>query len=222
MLRLASDTDDTFEPYTETVSIIPTPDGLCGIKVSSGGNYTDENGQQWICDEIVKYADGSGKRIQRIYKHKVTNVDVYNAPRAFIDLPLDMMMYDNSNNVLSACNRFITVKHTGVVTNTDNSCGGQQTNYAFRSDSLGLTTKEEWAEWFAENETIIYYVLTEPIITDLSAEEIAEIEKLYTFYPITNISNDADCGMSITYFADAKNYIDQRLALIESAMLNNI
>ena len=27
-----------------------TPDGLPGLPAESGGNYTDENGQQWICD----------------------------------------------------------------------------------------------------------------------------------------------------------------------------
>ena len=29
-----------------------TPNGLPGIPVASGGNYTDANGQAWICDEI--------------------------------------------------------------------------------------------------------------------------------------------------------------------------
>lgn len=161
MIRLASDTDDTFEPYTETTSTIPTPDGLCGIKVSIGGNYTDENGQQWIADEIVKYADGSGKRIKRIGV-----IESYN-------------------------NEEVT---TGYMSTTGQLANGAK----------------------------VIYILPTPIITDLNAEEIAEIEKLYTFYPVTNISNDADCGMSITYMADAKNYIDNRLALIESAIINNI
>lgn len=31
---------------------IQTPNGLPGIPVDSGGNYTDETGQQWICDEV--------------------------------------------------------------------------------------------------------------------------------------------------------------------------
>lgn len=42
-----------FEPYkvpqTMTINI---PNGLLGKSVSSGGNYTDENGQQLVCDEI--------------------------------------------------------------------------------------------------------------------------------------------------------------------------
>lgn len=31
---------------------ISTPNGLPGIPVDSGGNFTDETGQQWICDEV--------------------------------------------------------------------------------------------------------------------------------------------------------------------------
>lgn len=53
-----------FEPYkpiqTFTAS---TPDSLPGIPVTSGGNYTDENGQQWACDEI-DFA--SGVKVTRI------------------------------------------------------------------------------------------------------------------------------------------------------------
>lgn len=29
-----------------------TPNSLPGIKVKTDGNYTDSNGQQWICDEV--------------------------------------------------------------------------------------------------------------------------------------------------------------------------
>lgn len=52
MIRHAS-TDPAYEPYKDGGSVaLSTPNGLPGIPVSSGGNYTDENGQQWICDEI--------------------------------------------------------------------------------------------------------------------------------------------------------------------------
>ncbi len=42
-----------------------TPNGLPGIPVTSGGNYTDENGQQWICDEVDF---GRGVYVQRVDK----------------------------------------------------------------------------------------------------------------------------------------------------------
>ena len=43
----------SYEPYhTPQTLILSTPNGLPGIMVTSSGNYTDENGQQWICDEV--------------------------------------------------------------------------------------------------------------------------------------------------------------------------
>ena len=42
-----------YEPDYEPQQLITTtPNGLCGIPVSSGGNYTDKDGRQWRCDEI--------------------------------------------------------------------------------------------------------------------------------------------------------------------------
>ena len=58
------------EPHRSQSITIPTPEGLHGIPVSSGGNYTDSKGQQWVCDEI-DFA--RGKRVQRIAK-----IDSYN------------------------------------------------------------------------------------------------------------------------------------------------
>lgn len=55
-----------YEPYHEPQSMsVATPNGLPGIPVTSGGNYTDENGQQWICDEVDL---GRGVYVQRVDK----------------------------------------------------------------------------------------------------------------------------------------------------------
>lgn len=50
------------EPNNETFPM-STPNGLPGIPVESGGNYTDESGQQWIAD-VKDY--GTGKYTQNI------------------------------------------------------------------------------------------------------------------------------------------------------------
>lgn len=52
MVRLASISDATFVPYNGITSAIPTPNGLPGIPVSSGGNYIDTGETRWICDTI--------------------------------------------------------------------------------------------------------------------------------------------------------------------------
>lgn len=57
------ETATEYEPRSAKTLTVQTPNGLAGIPVDFGGNYTDEFGQNWICDE-VDY--GQGKRIQRI------------------------------------------------------------------------------------------------------------------------------------------------------------
>ena len=62
-----------FEPYKGVTASITSALPLCGIPVSEGGNYTDSTGQQWVCDELVYNADGTGKIIKRTAK-----IDSYN------------------------------------------------------------------------------------------------------------------------------------------------
>lgn len=46
-------TATSYQPYREPQTLtINTSNGLCGIPVGTGGNYTDSTGQQWICDEV--------------------------------------------------------------------------------------------------------------------------------------------------------------------------
>ena len=67
-LRLTAVKELPFEPYKPVQTLtIPTPNGLPGIKVDKDGNYTDETGQQWVCDEIDLER---GKYVQRIYNCK--------------------------------------------------------------------------------------------------------------------------------------------------------
>ena len=223
-----------YEPYKETLSTIPTTD-FAGIPVSIGGNYTDSNGQQWIANEIRKYVDGSGEYVKRVKKVIYDGVNVKfdsksssNKTNAFYkdSITTDFKSPSTSNvlaNIL--CSHFKTGTYNngysqGVV------CVYGYSNLTNIYFSFGLeselTTVELANAWLLENPMTVYYELAEPIRTPLTAEEIAEIEKLSTFYPVTNISNDADCGMEVSYLADSKLYIDNRLAQIEAALVNNI
>nr|DAH83819.1 MAG TPA: nucleoid-associated protein [Caudoviricetes sp.] len=58
-------TATAYSPYREQLLTLPTPNGLPGIPVTSGGNYTDENGHQWVCDEVDF---GKSVKVQRIDK----------------------------------------------------------------------------------------------------------------------------------------------------------
>lgn len=65
-----------YEPYKPAQTlIIPTPGGLPGISVSSGGNYTDENGQQWVTDEVDLEKGVYIKRIEKIASYNNESIN---------------------------------------------------------------------------------------------------------------------------------------------------
>lgn len=64
-VSLTRDKTTAYSPYREQLLTLPTPNGLPGIPVPSGGNYTDQNGQQWVCDEVDLER---GVKVQRVDK----------------------------------------------------------------------------------------------------------------------------------------------------------
>ena len=205
-----------YQPYKETLSTIPTPNGLAGIKVSSNGNYTDSNGQQWICDEIVKYADGSGEYVQRIgqleFDDSTTFMD-YNLSNGVF--AFNYMQYTDFK-VQSRVAMFDCLTRRNINDLKNRNIGYEKLNDGFIYINLfgRETTLSEVREYLVEHPIKMQSELATPITTPLTAEELAEIS---TFYPITNISNDFDCGMSVKYNCDSKNYIDKQLAEMEKA-----
>ena len=54
---------------------IQTPNGLPGIPVDSGGNYTDASGQQWVCDEMDFARGVYVQRVQKITSYTDEDID---------------------------------------------------------------------------------------------------------------------------------------------------
>lgn len=75
-----SATYDDFEPHISTTATITSALPLCGIPVDSDGNYTDSIGQQWVADELVYNADGTGSIIKNTAKIESYNGEAITAP----------------------------------------------------------------------------------------------------------------------------------------------
>ena len=70
---------------TQTLTL-PTPNGLPGIPVTSGGNYTDENGQQWVCDEVDF---GKSVKVQRVDKAAFDSTKTLVEQNAILVTPIE-------------------------------------------------------------------------------------------------------------------------------------
>lgn len=76
----------SYSPYREQLLTLSTPNGLPGIPVTSGGNYTDQNGQQWICDEVDLER---GVKVQRVDKAAFDSTKTLAEQNAILATPIE-------------------------------------------------------------------------------------------------------------------------------------
>lgn len=183
---------------------------LPGIPVTSGGNYTDSDGQQWICDEIDLER---GVYVQRLY-------------RANPDFTSAVVMAPSSGHTEGRVNtntRFVT---NGMCDRfVYSQAGSAKERFAVLEDGAiyftikGELTADAWRAKMTELSPEILVRLATPIETPLTAEEIAAFKALRTNYPNTTILNDAGAWMSVKYNADTKTYVEnpKTLKLVDSS-----
>lgn len=243
MIRLASVSDATYEPYTGgipapnpgysqslisvgdrgiiTVKVgasetdgssqiltVSTPNGLSGIPVTTGGNYTDENGQQWICDEVDFE---SGEYVQRIECVTLDELSIVHKSSAagggyghYIVYTGGSSFYDKLGNACPLlCSKFGTRPDGGqswgvlntVFLNRDNN------GFYFVMDAPDVETAKA-----ALVGTKIIYAISEEKRIALSAEELDQYAALHTVSPSTTIYNDSGAGMAVSYMPESKPY----------------
>lgn len=75
-----------YSPYREQLLTLPTPGGLPGIPVASGGSYTDSTGQQWMCDDVDLER---GVRVQRVDKAAFDSTKPLAEQNAILATPIE-------------------------------------------------------------------------------------------------------------------------------------
>ena len=83
----------------------------------------------------------------------------------------------------------------------------------------GITTDEEGRQWLESNDIIIIAQASAPEYIPLAASEQAQLNALTMYAGTTEITNNGGCTMELTYTADTKTYIDNKLAAISAAMI---
>lgn len=179
-----------YEPYREQLLTLPTPNGLPGIPVTSGGNYADSQGQQWICDEVNLER---GVKVQRVYK---VDVDGENTKFEQVDnyanistRGLPIALYDVDQRIFAIA----------TFTNLPwyyNTFSGQFLYLiaANLADQLNESCKKQLGK--------IYYALATPIETPLTSDELASYKALVAYGPDTVVQAGDGAGIKLDYQRD--------------------
>ena len=179
-----------YEPYREQLLTLPTPNGLPGIPVTSGGNYTDQSGQQWVCDEVDLER---GVKVQRIYKVDVDGENVkFEQAGDYANLVprgLPIALYANGQKTY-AISTFTSLSWFF------NTVNGQFLYLiaANLADQLNASCKKQPGK--------VYYALATPIETPLTATELAAYKALTAYGPDTVVQAGDGAGIKLGYQRD--------------------
>ena len=177
-----------YEPYIESTTTISTPNGLPGIPVTSGGNYTDSTGQQWICD-YIDFANG--KYVQMVHKQILTQNDSYVMQQENI-----VRGYTNAKSVPGGA-----IISTHLKSGPYGGIGSINVGYSGKQIYFSLfATIDDFKAILGDAGMTVYYELAEPIETDLTEEQLTAYAALHTNYPNTTIYNDAGADMEVKYY----------------------
>lgn len=174
---------------TQTITL-STPNGLPGIPVTSGGNYTDQNGQQWVCDEVDLER---GVKVQRVNAVDLStcritgNTTLGVTKRLAIRLPLKGKDY----TAKALCNRLPYL----VSFTNDTFHFYVDVNNAQVFIPIGAKNPEE-------GEYILFYILDAPIETPLTPDEIAAYKALTSYAPDTVVQAGDGAGVKLGYQRD--------------------
>lgn len=206
-----------YESYFNQSLILSTPNGLPGIKVDSGGNYTDTTGQQWVTDEIDLER---GKYIQRVKKLKPLKQIVFNKRDengrcSVFDIGIFREIFKRGD--IPAISSIAKWSTWG---NKEDNTFALATEGIYYKDSA--KTLEEVNALFEKIGTNfeVCGVLETSVEHDLALETISSFKSLHTNYPTTSVSNNGDAEMELTYIADTKSYIDQKIEPVIKSIVN--
>lgn len=194
---------------------------LHGIPVSSGGNYTDANGQQWICDEVDLKR---GVYVRRVEAIELTGKETWSLNSQASQEGVNAYHIMLNQGVRHGCGYCTHFANAGSWTDGLHDRNGvfwvaNDTVVVFKPD--GAQSFDDFKTMIRNaydvgNSVTLYCVRKTPVETPLSDAEINAFKALHTNKPNTTILNDAGAHMAVAYVADTKTYIDNKIAQLSN------
>jgi hypothetical protein len=188
------------------VQTVDTTRNLHGLAVTDGGNYIDDSGQRWICDEVDLERGVHIQRISRRVYDGTEKFDVVSTEEKGLRVVTDWLNVSYPNSYI-LCSHMRNKREIPGITQGLNS----RPSYF-----IPFSNVKEWTDFLTEqyvNGTpmVAMVPLATPVETPLSETELAAYRSLHSNYPNTTVLNDCGSHMVVKYAADTKRYIDKKI-----------
>ena len=223
-----------------TQSAIPTPTNPVAIKDINNPKITVTNdsdsqsiniqctlrGIGNVCDTLTVKSDGTGYITQRLFAERITSQrkstsfewNYSKTTNRFFRNDYSYSFDVKDNKPLILCSH-LDVGENEKNTAFDNSIGW--INVGGVGIAIRMTEFDgdiaKFKKWLDDNEVYVVAPRSKPITVNLSKDEVDKILSLQTYYPSTKISADTD--FEVTYIADTKNYIDNKILEVATALV---
>ena len=183
-------TATAYSPYREQLFTLPTPNGLPGIPVTSGGNYTDPQGQQWVCDEVDLER---GVKVQRVSAVDLSTCAITSTTEFAVTkrLSIRLLIHGRDYKTEAICNKLQFI----VSFNKDIPHFYVDKTNVQAFIPIGAKNPEE-------GEYIVLYALAPPIETPLTPAEIAAYKALTAYAPDIVVQAADGAGLKLDYQRD--------------------
>lgn len=196
MIRIASNTDSTYEPYQGD-----TYSADFGQTVY-GGTLDWQTGVLTVDKAFVEY-DGSAD------ENWLTQTTATSGYRRFLIVPGDAEPNTGAGNVAYVVsNMYKATSPNGTYSKTTGICVNQNELMIYDADRATLTV-DGWRAWLSEHPVQIVYKLATPTTIQLTPQEIKQLQGMNTLY--------GDGSISMTGRADKALALEARIAALESA-----
>lgn len=223
-----------------TQSAIPTPTNPVDINNINNPSITFSNdsdrqsnniqctlrGIGNVCDTLTVNSDGTGYITQRLFVERITSQrkstslewNYSKATHRFFRNDYSYSFDVKDNKPLILCSH-LDVGENEKNTDFDNSIGW--INVSGVGIAIRMTELDgdiaKFKKWLDDNEVYVVAPRSKPITVNLSKDEVDKIISLHTYYPNTTIIADCDC--QVEYVADTKNYIDNKIIEVATALV---
>ena len=223
-----------------TQSAIPTPTNPVDINNINNPSITFSNdsdrqsnniqctlrGIGNVCDTLTVNSNGTGYITQRLFVERITSQrkstslewNYSKATHRFFRNDYSYSFDVKDNKPLILCSH-LDVGENEKNTAFDNSIGW--INVSGVGIAIRMTELDgdiaKFKKWLDDNEVYVVAPRSKPITVNLSKDEVDKILSLHTYYPSTKISADTD--FEVTYIANTKNYIDNKILEVATALI---
>lgn len=194
-----------YEPYREQLLTLSTPNGLPGIPVTSGGNYTDQNGQQWVCDEVDLERGVKVQKVTTIVfsdQKKFTLRTTSTSTKFRFSAPVDGLKTANLTTADSSafCSALALGKQdsTWTIPNTFTIDADGKLYVRFEN----INSLDELQQYLQRTPMSLTAILATPIETPLTPAEIAAYKALTAYAPDTVVQASDGAGIKLDYQRD--------------------